>query len=429
MKLDQLNNKKIAIWGYGVEGKSAAEYLQRHDIEFSILCSVDEADEKYYCVNEKVTTELLNQFDVVVKSPGISPYQDLIQNSKLQFTSPTALWFANEKHTNVIAITGTKGKSTISSLLTHVIAACGKTVNLVGNIGQALLTSKSDYDFVVFEASSFQIYDGQIHVEIALVNNLFPEHLDWHKGEENYFRDKLKIFDFAKTKIINANNQNLQKYVRNKSCVEFNSKDGFYVVNDELYLKDKAILKSSEIQLIGTHNLENVGAVLTICQLINLDLNQCLEAVKTFQPLAHRLQYLGKIGKHHAINDSISTTPIATMAALGTVDRNRTILLVGGFDRGNDWTEFAESLNESPPKLLLISGANGKAIYNHLQSIDAKFSFTYCKTLAQAIKMANTKSNDDDIILLSPGAPSFDQFKSYIERGDFFQQELKKYEI
>ena len=151
--------------------------------------------------------------------------------------------------------------------------------------------------------------------------------------------------------------------------------------------------------------------------------------MKTFQPLAHRLQYLGKIGKHHAINDSISTTPIATMAALGTVDRSRTILLVGGFDRGNDWTKFADSLNERPPKLLLISGANGEAIYNHLQSIDAKFSFMYCKTLAQAIKMANKKSNDDDIILLSPGAPSFDQFKSYIERGDFFQQELKKYEI
>ena len=144
--------------------------------------------------------------------------------------------------------------------------------------------------------------------------------------------------------------------------------------------------------------------------------------------MQHRLQNLGKIGNHFAINDSIATTPIATLAAMKTVDLSKTTLLIGGYDRGNDWSGFIEEINHNPPNLLLISGQNSKALYQHLQSINASFKYILCENLKKAIHQAQLLTQTDGIILLSPGAPSFDQFESYIKRGEFFEQELRKHE-
>jgi UDP-N-acetylmuramoylalanine--D-glutamate ligase len=155
-----------------------------------------------------------------------------------------------------------------------------------------------------------------------------------------------------------------------------------------------------------------------------LNISQCIDSIKSFKPLAHRLQNLGKIGQHYAINDSIATTPIATIAALQTVDRSKTTLLVGGYDRGHDWSDFTQSLNENPPHLLIISGQNATAIHQLLKSKDSTCNYLVCDDLKQAIILAQKKSNAGDTILLSPGAPSFDQFDSYIARGDFFVKEL-----
>ena len=426
MKLSELRNKKIAIWGFGVEGKSCADYLVNKDVVFTVLCNEAEVDNHFACLTDEVTITVLNQFDVIVKSPGIGAYSDLVRSSHPTFTSPTALWFANEKNTQVIAITGTKGKSTTVSLLAHILKSSNKNTNLVGNIGQALISSHSDYDYIILEASSFQIYDGNIKADIALITNLYPEHVDWHKGEDNYFKDKLKIFNNAKVKISNANDLRLNKLVQDDDFVFFNTKQGFHVVENDLLLKQKVVLSLSDIQLIGKHNLENIGAVLTICNQLGLELEACVDAIKLFKPLAHRLENLGKVGRHYAINDSIATTPIATLAAMQTVDLSMTTLFVGGFDRGNDWTEFAESLAENPPSILLISGQNSKIIYNHLKHINAQFIYKIFDKLSDAIHYAKLNSPKNHTLLMSPGAPSFDQFDSYIQRGEFFQKELQK---
>ena len=343
-------------------------------------------------------------------------------------TSATALWFANEKNTKVIAVSGTKGKSTTVSLLAHIINSCGHSVNLVGNIGQPLISANSDVDYIVLEASSFQIYDGNIQADIAVMTNLYAEHVDWHQGEENYFKDKLQLLSHAKTKIINAQNLLLKKLVKEEGLNYFNINDGFHVLGDSLLFKKKEILNLSQINLIGKHNLENIGAALTVCTELKLDIIQCIEAIKSFKPLAHRLQDLGLQGKFFAINDSIATTPIATIAAMQTVDQSKTTLLVGGYDRGNDWTDFAESLNNNPPNLLIISGQNGEIINQLLEQIKANFRYILCVDLKQAIKEAVQRSRAGDTILLSPGAPSFDQFDSYIARGDFFAEEVSHYE-
>ncbi|VAW32868.1 UDP-N-acetylmuramoylalanine--D-glutamate ligase [hydrothermal vent metagenome] len=427
MKLAELKNKQIAIWGFGVEGRATAQYLTKHKIGFKILCRECEVDNNYICITASIDKKLLNSFDVIIKSPGISPYTQLNKETKTPMTSPTAIWFANEKNTQVIAVTGTKGKSTTASLLAHILTSCGKTVNLVGNIGQALIASGSEYDFIVLEASSFQIYDGNIAADIAVITNLFAEHVDWHCGSENYFRDKLQILDTAQIKIINGKDVTLGKLVDAKGVIYFNHASGFQVVDEALIYQKNQILNLSQVKLMGAHNLQNIGAALSVCLQLNLDIDLCLDAVKLFQPLAHRLQYLGKIGRNYAINDSIATTPIATLAAMETVDLATTTLLVGGYDRGNDWLDFAVAINAAPPKLLLLSGQNAGVIFQHLKSINAVFTYILCDNLTEAIYQAQLKSCSGSTILLSPGAPSFDQFDSYIQRGEFFEQKLKAY--
>jgi len=128
-------------------------------------------------------------------------------------------------------------------------------------------------------------------------------------------------------------------------------------------------------------------------------------------------------------NDSIATTPIATIAAMQTVDLSKTTLLIGGYDRGNDWKVFADAINNNPPNLLLISGQNGLAIFEHLKLIGSNIDYKLCNDLADAINYAQIHSQIGDTVLLSPGAPSFDQFDSYIKRGEFFSSEMKKYAI
>ena len=425
VNLTNIRNKKIAVWGFGVEGRAVAGYLHQHGINFTVLCSEKEQDDSYCCETKKIDVALLDSYDVVIKSPGISPYSDLVKNSRAHFTSATALWFANEKNTQVIAITGTKGKSTIVSLLSHVLESLGYKVNLVGNIGKPLIAVSSDCDFIVLEASSFQIYDGEIQADIALINNLYPEHVDWHEGADNYFSDKLKLFNKATTKIINAKNKELVKRTNRIECVLFNDENGFYVVGDSLFFKSDEVLKLDEIQLIGQHNLENCGAVLTVCNELKLDSAQCIEAIKTFKPLAHRLQDLGKIGQHFAINDSIATTPIATLAALQTQDYSTMTLFVGGFNRGNDWSEFAQKLNDFPPALLLLTGQSGKIICEYLNGINSPITFKYFKKLSDAIKFAVENTPKNHTLLLSPGAPSFDEFDNYKQRGHYFEKELR----
>jgi UDP-N-acetylmuramoylalanine--D-glutamate ligase len=428
MNLSELKNKKIAIWGFGVEGQACAAYLSKQGIAFQILCKASEAIDKYDCINSEVNQELLDTFDCIIKSPGISPYTSLLKQAKASITSPTALWFANEKKCPVIVITGTKGKSTTASMLAEVLSKIGKSVNLVGNIGTALISSHSDYDYLVLEASSFQIYDGEIKADIVVVTNLFEEHLDWHAGIDNYFKDKLKVLNQAKVKIINADNQILNERVKDENVIYFNDKNGFYVQQQQLFYQDKPVLNLSQVKLIGEHNLQNIGAVLSVCQQLGLSMQLCIDVIKNFKPLAHRLQDLGKIGEHCAINDSISTTPIATLAAMQTVDQSITTLLIGGFDRGNNWMDFAKELVKNPPNLLILSGQNGKIIYDCLLNIKPQFRFEICDTLADAIDYARKNTEKDGIILLSPGAPSFDQFDSYIKRGEFFAEKLKSYE-
>ncbi len=438
MKLADLTDQKIAIWGYGVEGQATVSYLQRHfpDIPLTVLCPDNEADDAAVKFNHQtVTAELLSQFDVVIKSPGISPYQAAVEDSQVKIISASALWFGNElnrgdKRPTVIAVTGTKGKSTACYLLHKALQACDLNSVIAGNFGRPLISCDNDHDVMVLETSSYQAQDGAIQADISVMLNLYTEHLDWHGDEDRYHRDKWRLIESAHQAVLNAedkNSQRLQSHSPPKSATYFNHLSGFYVLDGVLMHQDKALLSTAGWQLKGAHNLQNLAAVLTVLKVMGLDVKPALNAVKRCPPLPHRLQSLGVFNGVAVINDSIASTPHATWAALQTVPVERTVLLVGGYERGVDWDWFAEKIANKPPKRIICSGANGERISQTLEKHNAIIKCTRVDTLQAAVDQALEITEPGDYVLLSPGAPSFDAFRDYQDRGEQFGQWIQEF--
>lgn len=432
MHLDELRHKKVAIWGYGVEGKATADYLlsRCNELDFVVLCSADEIPKQFSdrikFNNQKVDTALLNQFHVVIKSPGISPYQDAVVNSACKIISSSALWFDNEKSGQIIAITGTKGKSTTAAMLTNVLSEMGFKVVLAGNFGLPLISCLDSYDYVILETSSYQAQDGFIKADVAVLLNLFSEHLDWHQNEPQYHADKWRLLLNASTVVLNAKDPNTQ-IMQETSPVKhgpfyFESQQGYYVLDQVLMYQDKALLSQFGWRLKGAHNLQNAAAVCTVIGLMKLDIKMGLNVIKKFKALPHRLEPVATIDGVLYINDSISSTPHATWAAMQTVDCAKTILLVGGFDRGVDWQWWVEKIAANPPKAIICSGQNGQKIQHLILNQELKTQCIGEPTLQQAVIMAKQIMLPGDTVLLSPGAPSFDAFDNYQHRGQQFLQ-------
>lgn len=440
MKLAQLLDKKVALWGFGLEGQASLAYLQNKlpDLVLTILCPENEAISAPAQVifdHQTVDATLLSQFDVVIKSPGISPYQAAVTEASTQFTSATALWFANEREhvaAKVIAITGTKGKSTSAAMLAHVLQNMGFDTVLAGNFGVPLLSQTKPCDFVVLETSSYQAYDGQITADVGLLLNLYSEHLDWHQSEAQYHRDKWRVVEQAGAVVLNAddaNSQDLSKSMTHMNISYFAAPEGFYVLQNSLMYQDKALMSLHGWSLKGRHNLLNAAAVCQVISVLGLAVMSGINHIKSFKALPHRLQDLGQFAGVTAINDSISSTPKSTMAALDTVTWSKTVLLVGGFDRGLDWQCFVDHLGGKNQRIkqVICSGQNGQKIHQMLQQALPGQATEYCQQLKSAVKKACDYCEKGDVILLSPGAPSFDAFANYQQRGVQFKAWIKEF--
>lgn len=428
MKLTELSQSDVAVWGYGVEAKATLAYLNRHspDLKVTVLCPSSEADGRQTFNHQTVDAALLSQFDVVIKSPGISPYQVAVVQTTARVISPSALWFDNERErvgAQVIAVTGTKGKSTTAALMQHVLTQMGHQAVLVGNFGVPLIEVVDRCDYIVLETSSYQAQDGAIRADWAVLLNLYEEHLDWHGDVARYHLDKWRLLEQAQNTVINARDDNshaiLQRQPLQVPPKEFNQNQGFYQLNNTLMYQDKALLSVHGWRLKGAHNLSNAAAVCATLTAMGLPIRAVVNALKSFQPLPHRLQSLGLFNGVEAINDSISSTPLSTLAALATVDVSKTWLLLGGYDRGLDWSGFAKKMSTQPAKGILCSGQNGERIRAHLADFGVKS--TVYETLKQAVEAACQMAEQGDVVLLSPGAPSFDAFANYQQRGVQFE--------
>ncbi len=438
MRWHRLEGKRVAVFGFGHEGRAAcrAFRLKFPEQPLTLLCTEQAAaaatalnDARLDIDTRAVSVEALRAFDIVIKSPGISPYKSPIpeaQAAGVQFTSGSAIWFAEHPHANTIAVTGTKGKSTTTALIAHLLRSGGRRTALAGNIGLPLLDLPED-DAVaayVLELSSFQTCDFGGGARVALITNLMEEHLDWHVTCANYVADKLRILGKGNRTIavLNADDPLLRALPARANTLWFGTDQRWRVTASAIYRDQQRVLDLAALPLPGLHNAQNLCGALAAIEAAGFDAVQFAQHVASFRPLPHRLQTLGTRGDITYVNDSISTTPQATIAALSHFAGRRVALLVGGHERGLDWQAFADFVAAHPPLTIVTMGANGARIGNLLAKTSLGDRVQRASNLHDACARALHALDGAGILLLSPGAPSFGEFRDYVERGRVFAE-------
>ncbi|MBS0591570.1 MAG: UDP-N-acetylmuramoyl-L-alanine--D-glutamate ligase [Proteobacteria bacterium] len=443
MRLAELEGRRVAIWGVGREGRATLAVLRTRlpAQTFTLFCSEAEASvlsaeraegksatparlESMACEPDAA---MLKKFDIVIKSPGISAYKSQIveaEKAGVRFVSGTAIWFAENPQAKTLCVTGTKGKSTVAALIAHLLRAGGRRVALAGNIGLPLLellAPEVEPDWWVIELSSFQARDFGGAPTVAIINNVYEEHLDWHVTRENYVADKLRIAARAERIVINAVQSPFVSPVVQSVRLAFNQVAGWHAQADAIWRGTERVLPLAILPLPGEHNALNVCAALAAIEAVGEDAVALAAQVTSFKALPHRLQSLGVRDGVEYINDSIATTPYAAIEALRSVSARQATILVGGFDRGVDWKPFVDFVEQHPPRAIVTMGANGDAIAAALATIEARrFALVSARDVAGALTQARALTDAGGAILLSPGAPSFDQFRDYAERGREF---------
>ncbi|WAC63258.1 UDP-N-acetylmuramoyl-L-alanine--D-glutamate ligase [Pseudoxanthomonas sp. SL93] len=449
MRISQLEGKRVALWGWGREGRAAHHAVRARlpSLPLTLFCNDQEAadaaalGDPRLSVETDATAARLSAFEIVIKSPGISPNTPVAMSAAAcgtRFIGGTALWFGEQAGddgvvAHTFCVTGTKGKSTTTSLLAHLLRAAGRRTALAGNIGLPmleLLDPQPAPDEWVIELSSYQTGDVAAsggRPDVAIVLNLFSEHLDWHGSEARYIEDKLKLVTQAHPRIavLNAADPRLAALELPHSDVRwFNRVDGWHLREDDLYRGDVFVMDTRPLPLPGRHNRSNMCAVLTALEARGIDALPLAAHAQSFRPLPNRLQTMGTRDGVTWVNDSISTTPHATLAALECFAGRRIALLVGGHDRGVDWSDFAAHMREAAPTAIITMGANGPRIHALLAPVaeEAGFRLAGVETLSEAMAAARGALDGEGVVLLSPGAPSFGQYRDYVARGRHFAE-------
>lgn len=435
MRDTDLSRGRIAILGIGREGQAAWRYLRSlyPDRPLTLVSEFEPDPEFVTQLSDRdrvliapLSEAGLGDFDFLVRSPGISLYRESLQSAcraGARLTSPTELWFAANPEQKTICVTGTKGKSTTSALLAHMLEALGFRVQLAGNIGLPLLSCENaNVDCWVIELSSYQLADLEARPTVSLILNLSSEHLDWHGSEKKYHEDKLRLAQLSKrgSLIANAADTVLQKALAGfGNTTWFNSEEGFRVQGGRLYDGDDELHPDLPDGLPGAHNLANVAAALTVLRSMGEDPEPGLRSISSFQCLPHRLQSIGVKSGIQFVDDSISSTPVATVAALEAFSGREVTLLLGGLDRGLDWTPYMGMIRERLPVAIIAMPDSGGRILSEMKraNIAPAGGLHESESLGNAVMLARELTPSGGIVLLSPGAPSFPQFRDFRDRG------------
>ena len=438
MRVADLGSRRVAIWGLGREGRAAIGFLRKQHPALPLTLFDDRAEaripEEYGNVTPAFGAEAianaLKEVDVVVKSPGISLYRDEIQRARCRgvlITSLLNLWFAEKLALTTIAVTGTKGKSTTASLIAHILRRLGRRVALAGNIGIPV-TEISDADYAVIEVSSYQAADFDGICDLAVLTSLYPEHADWHVTVECYVRDKLNLLKRSRCRIVNSITSEAVDSIIPKSEGQehlFNDKKGIHSDNAGIFYDRDRIGIVHNPYLARAHNRSNLCGALAVAKMLDIDLATALDATDDFQGLPHRQQELGENGHVLFVDDSISTIPESTLAALSVYAGRDITVIVGGYDRGIDYGNLADALAAGAAKAIICLGESGKRIYHQTQSAskqrgNLRCSIHLAQSMEDAVSCAARITPPGGVVLLSPAAPSYGYYRDYIERGRDF---------
>lgn len=425
MKISDLEGKQIIIFGFGREGQSTLEVLEKKLPGAKIIVTDENdmadktvrPDQNVRFVSVDQAIEMTNDNTVVIKSPGISPHQPAVTAFKTRcslITSATNLFFGERKNNGtIIGVTGTKGKSTTASLLAHTLKTGGLPAILVGNIGVPMLSAVDapDDSIFVIELSSYMLADLEIGPDIAIFLNLYEEHMDWHGSVSDYHEAKWNIA--AKQSpgdllIYNETSPELVSLVMTAPARQI----PFQKIDDPLL---------DNLKIKGEHNRENACAVLLVAELLGVTDEKIVEAFSTFKPLPHRLEEITTIGGVLYVNDSISTTPQSALAAIGVYGARGGAILLGGKNRGYDFSELAITLKDFPDvRPLILPG--GDQIAEALKNVNVNFETVV--SLDSAVEWCHQNLKASQVCLLSPASPSYGYFKNFEERGDKFRARI-----
>lgn len=430
---------KIAIIGYGVEGRAAYNYWR--DGNEITICDQnstlsDTPDDVTLQLGEHYLEDL-DDFDLVVRSPFVRP--DALTRAGVdpeKITSNTNEFFRVCPTKNIIGITGTKGKGTTSTLVTELLRASGKTVHLGGNIGipalDLLAKPISADDWVVLELSSFQLMDLRQSPAYAICLMIIPEHLDWHLDVNEYLRAKKQLFAHqlpTDHTVYFADNGNSVAVAAAGHGIKlpYFAEPGARVENGHIVIDGKKICDTDDLKLVGAHNWQNVCAALTLVWLITQDIAPLRETLKTFSGLPYRLEVRGTINDRTYYNDSFAANSGATLAALAAVAEPK-VMILGGFERGLELTELAQVIArpETGVRAVLVIGQSGPRLIQELQQQNfTAYTYTTATNMKDIVHQATALSEPGDAIVLSPGFASFDMFKNFQDRGDKFNEAVE----
>ncbi|PKP33890.1 MAG: UDP-N-acetylmuramoyl-L-alanine--D-glutamate ligase [Bacteroidetes bacterium HGW-Bacteroidetes-17] len=444
-----LNEKKILILGFGREGQSTYQLIRSFFPETPL--TIADGNETHpeakkvgasdQCVNIILGKSYLDEIfkhNLIFKSPGIS-LQNITLNPVTILSSQTQV-FLEAYSPQTIGITGTKGKSTTSSLIYHILKEAGRDCMFVGNIGIPAFSATQNIKpetIIVYELSGHQLESVTVSPHIGILLNIFEEHLDHFGSFDRYIKSKTKIAEFQEQDdflIINNDQPDLLNYLPKtlKSKIlgfslNPNLDTQCFVQNEIIYLikndTPTPIIKTNEIKnLLGKHNQYNIMASILACTEVGLSPIQIINGIKSFHSLEHRLEYVGFFKGIHFYNDSISTIPEATIEAVKSLTDTDTLIL-GGFDRGINYDHLIQFLVGSDVKNFIFMGPAGirmKSILNKFKPSD-KYVFE-SNSLEEAFVHVLTTTAKGKICLLSPAAASYNAFKNFEERGNLYKK-------
>ncbi|QMS96871.1 UDP-N-acetylmuramoyl-L-alanine--D-glutamate ligase [Streptococcus equinus] len=439
-KIETFENKKVLVLGLAKSGEAAARLLEKLGAIVTVndgkpfdenpaAQSLLEEGIKVVCGSHPL--ELLDEnFELMVKNPGIRYDNPMvaraIEKNIPVITEVELAYMISDAP--IIGITGSNGKTTTTTMIAETLNNGGQSGLLSGNIGfpaSEVAQTATDKDTLVMELSSFQLMGTDtFHPHIAVITNLMPTHIDYHGTFENYVAAKWNIQknmtadDFV---VLNFN-QDLAKELAEKTAaqvVPFSTTgkvDGAYLDGDTLYFKGEAIMKASEIGVPGSHNVENALATIAVAKLSGIANEAIKETLAHFGGVKHRLQALGEVNGVKFYNDSKSTNILATQKALSGFDNSKVILIAGGLDRGNEFDELVPDI--TGVKLMVILGESAPRVKRAADK--ANVPYVDAKDVADAARIAYSKAEAGEVVLLSPANASWDMYKSFEVRGDEF---------
>lgn len=437
--INYFRDKKIIILGFGREGISTyklirnhipnqklyvADYKEHFEQEFDFF--KNDKNVEFICGENYLSN--LERFDIIMKSPGISfvGIDTTKIKEKIKSQIELLLEFFNVK---TIGVTGTKGKSTTSSLIYKVLKEQNVNCLFMGNIGIPAFDMVEQIEegmTIVLELSSHQLEFVKKSPNISILLNIFEEHLDHYESYQKYIDAKCNIYKYQEKDdylLYNIDNDMLQKNVDNvkakaiKVSLKNNNRADIYLDSGFVYYNGKQIYKSDTPRnLIGDYNLNNIMFVLGISELLGLDIKKSTDSIATFKTLPHRLEFVGKYDEVLYYDNCIGTTPEATIEVIKALN-NVDTLIIGGMDRGIDYSDFIEFLNNSNISNIVCMPKTGHDIAEKLNSVNA----ICVETLEEAVEVSRKVTRKNMSCLISPAAASYGFFKNFEEKGNRFQ--------